>query len=44
MFTSSGNLHAGREQHTATLLQNGMVLVAGGFAGNGYLSSAELYK
>ncbi|OGU23155.1 MAG: hypothetical protein A2X85_13370 [Geobacteraceae bacterium GWF2_54_21] len=29
--------------HTATLLQNGKILVAGGFGSNGILSSAELY-
>jgi hypothetical protein len=32
-----------RGSHTATLLQNGLVLVAGGATG-GYLSSAELYN
>jgi hypothetical protein len=31
-----------RADHTATLLGNGEVLVAGGFA-NGWLASAELY-
>jgi WD40 repeat protein len=29
--------------HTATLLPNGKVLVAGGSNANGYISSAELY-
>ena len=30
-------------RHTATLLPNGKVLVAGGFGNSGYLASAELY-
>jgi N-acetylneuraminic acid mutarotase len=32
-----------RRDHTATLLPNGKVLVAGGLSGNQFLSSAELY-
>jgi len=39
---STGNLNTARELHTATLLNNGMVLIAGGFNGI-YLTSAELY-
>jgi len=35
-------LHTGRAAHTATLLNDGRVLVTGGFAGNS-LSSAEVY-
>jgi hypothetical protein len=44
-WTLTGNLNTARVAHTATLLSNGMVLVAGGFdtAGNG-LDSAELYN
>ena len=37
-------MHTGRLYHTATLLANGQVLVAGGNgSGGSYLTSAELY-
>jgi hypothetical protein len=43
-WTYTGNLNLPRSRHTATLLQNGKVLVAGGFAAGGFaLNSAELY-
>ena len=43
-WTATGSLNAGHSQHTATLLPNGKVLVAGGSNGTGnYLTSAELY-
>jgi hypothetical protein len=43
-WTVTGSLNTARVLHTATLLQNGMVLVAGGFDSNFIVSaSAELY-
>ena len=45
-FTITGNLNTARYDHTATLLQNGEVLVVGGIGVNGNytsLASAELY-
>src|ERR1700730_2608225 len=42
-FGNTGLLNTGRDLHTATLLPNGKVLVAGGDNSSGYLASAELY-
>jgi hypothetical protein len=41
-WTKTGSLNFARYFHTATLLLNGQLLVAGGYGGN-VLSSAELY-
>jgi hypothetical protein len=43
VFTSTGSLNTGRYYHTATLLNDGRVLVAGGFNGSSALSSGETY-
>src|SRR5439155_18691098 len=44
-WTATGSLNIARYFHTATLLQNGMVLVAGGIDSNGIASaSAVLYN
>jgi hypothetical protein len=42
-FTITGGLSTEREEHTATLLGNGEVLIAGGSNNTGTLASAELY-
>ena len=42
-WTLTGSLGTARYGHTATLLPNGKVLVAGGNGTNGILASAELY-
>jgi Kelch motif/Galactose oxidase, central domain len=39
----TGSMVTARDQHTATLLRNRQVLVAGGFNGTAVLASAELY-
>src|SRR5581483_8529024 len=41
-FNNTGSLATGRYYQTSTVLQNGKVLVAGGY-NSGYLTSAELY-
>jgi hypothetical protein len=44
-FTSAGKMTVDREEHTATLLQNGKVLLVGGATGSGgTLGTAELYN
>ena len=43
-FLYTGSLNTARHGHTATLLPNGMVLVAGGLGSSGPLTSAELYN
>ncbi len=42
-FFATGSMVTPRESHTATLLNNGMVLVVGGFSETEVLASAELY-
>ena len=43
-WTATGSMANHRLMHTATLLANGKVLVAGGSDGIGSTSSAELYE
>jgi uncharacterized delta-60 repeat protein len=43
-FFTTGSLSTARYHHTATLLPNAKVLVAGGVGTSGFLSSAELYS
>jgi len=42
-WTATGSMGTTRSWHTATLLPNGKVLIAGGTGNTGVLSSAELY-
>src|SRR5439155_15338270 len=42
-FVPTGSLNTSRYVHTATLLNNGIVLLAGGNGSSGVLTSAELY-
>jgi len=42
-FEQTGSLTTARSDHTATLLGNGKVLVAGGSGATGKLASVELY-
>jgi hypothetical protein len=42
-FSVTGTMNQERAGHTATLLPDGNVLIAGGFDSNGFLSSSELY-
>src|SRR5581483_5578764 len=42
-FSAAGSLGTGRGQHTATLLPNGKILVAGGYPNAGPLASTEVY-
>lgn len=42
-WVTCGNLNGNRDEHVAAVLDNGKVLVAGGYANGNYLSTAELF-
>ena len=43
-FVLTSSLNTGRELATATLLNNGIVLIAGGYGTGGVVGTAELYN
>lgn len=43
-FTAAGSMNVGRSAFSMTVLQNGLVVVAGGFNGTSAVASAELFN
>ncbi len=44
VWTMTGSMFTGRNNHTVTLLDNGNVLTTGGENRNGFISTAEIYS
>ncbi|CAF1670130.1 unnamed protein product, partial [Adineta ricciae] len=42
-WTTAANMNIERSQHTASILANGKILVAGGYNGNSSINTAKLY-